>query len=721
MNFTIWFSVFSFSVLTFTSASTDALPTAEDINSLAEAANQVTETFMQESFGFRMQYEFSGRFLTGLDKAKLNNIAKIAGDRLLAIAQNQQKLKQQIEDYQGRDWDIRYGSTGLWRKLFGDLYTTRLSEFEIDFYLALTAQQAERNKILHKILAQIDALEQMHDAAYAQFLKARTLVLLAQTDPNYKPAAEKQFDALMERSDMRKSTAFRVEIERAEFLGLAEPKQLRKIAENIAKGKCADDLELVLSLAALQRRKDPNGFEKTVTLFPRAEGFLGLLILTDLSRQATQGRLDKQAFGQISVFEAEIATKTAWKDKAQDHKMLLEEFSRTEKFQTPLVLYVAAVAFADSSPAKAVSFLTKASKLQHLQRSDRLGIPAGEVAKQAAQLAYNSFAEDLLNCQLATKAFESYLTITQGRTDEELEYRYVTILNMCNLSEKAKMLLQKIADRDSGNWRNRAKLDLIMLAVLEKQHENQARRNKLLKQLSDLIKDCRGQAEENRQLRVEAMTICCQLLLESQNKIAAQKVLNILTDAETAAAPKLNVFKSKALQQLGRLGESADCLIKGMVPGNCEHALQAMRLLSEVTGEIDQLKERAGDFHKLVKDCEKIAQYCYGCAGSYQNGLYLAEVSIFAAGKEKGKLSAVDKMLDSLANYDPNDVNLLRCRARLLTEQSKFDDAAAMWAQIAGSESSSANQRSWKWWRAKFYELDCLAKSPQAEKESRHV
>ncbi|MHC4424076.1 MAG: hypothetical protein ACYSWR_05345, partial [Planctomycetota bacterium] len=533
--------------------------------------------------------------------------------------------------------------------------------------------------------------------------------------------AEKQFDVLMERSDMRQSTAFRVEIERAKFLGLAEPKQLRKMVENIAKSKCADDLELVLSLAALQRREDPNGFEKTVNLFPQTKGFLGLLILSDLSRQLTQGQLDKQAFGQISVFEAELAAKATWKNKARDYKALLEKFSGTEKFQTPLTLYVAAVAFADSSPAKAVGSLTKASKLQQMQRSDRLGIQAGEIAKQAAQLAYNSFVEDLLNCQLATEAFENYLTITQGRIDEELEYRYVTILDNCSLSEKAKTMLQKIANRDAGNWRNRAKLDLIMLAIQEKQHENQARRSELLKQLSSLIKDCTGQAEKGRQLRIEAVTIYCQLLLEAQDRIAAQKVLNILTDAEIVRAPKLNVFKSKALKQLGRLGESADCLIKAMVPGNCEHTLLAMRLLSKVTGEIDQLQQRAGDFHKLVKDCEKIAQYCYGCAGLYQNGLYLAEVSIFAAGKEKGKLSAVDKLLDNLANDDPNDVNLLRCWARLLTEQGKFEDAAAMWAQVAKIRRSalpSANQRSWKWWRAKFYELHCWSKTPQAEKGS---
>lgn len=719
---------FSFPLFAFTPSSANALPTAEDINCPAEAAKQIAETFMRESLNLRMQYEFSGKFLTQRNKANLKKIAERAGDQLQEVAESQQKLKQQIEDYEGRDWDSRYGSTGLWRKLFADLYATRLSKCEIDLYLALTAEQTENNRILHKILAQIDSLGQIHDAAYTQFLRAKTLALLARTDSAYKPLAKKEFDALMERSDMRHSTVFRIEIERIKFLGLTEPDRLGTVAENIAKSRCADDLELVLYLASLQHRYDPKGFEETANLFPQIQDFLGSLVLSDLSNRLEGGQLTEEDLQQAGVFEAELAAQAAWKSNPAAHKTLLENFADMHKFQTPLILYVAAVGLADSSPAKTVELLIKASKLQSAiggQKSDKLGIGAEEIAKQTAQLAYNSFAKDLLNCQLTTEAFENYLTITQGRVDEELEYRYVTILNICSLSEKAKKLLQKIADRPAGKCRNRARLDLVLQAIQEKQHKKQEQRSELLKQLSDLIEDCRGQAEKGGQLRAEAMTIYCQLLLELEDKIAAQKVLNVITKADTIREPNLNVFKSKALRQLGRLGESADCLLFAIDPNRCEHANEAMELLSEIIDKIDYYQAKKGDFPKMVRNCYKLASFCYNCFDGRQNrwaGLLLAEVSVFAAEKEKGKLSIVEELLNNLAgNGRARDVNLLRCRARLLSEQDKFCKAAGLWAQVAKireGESPSANQRSWKWWRAKFYELYCWSKCPQAQKES---
>ena len=66
------------------------------------------------------------------------------------------------------------------------------------------------------------------------------------------------------------------------------------------------------------------------------------------------------------------------------------------------------------------------------------------------------------------------------------------------------------------------------------------------------------------------------------------------------------------------------------------------------------------------------------------------------------------------------DVNFLRCRARLLAEQGKFNKAAKVWAQVAQmrkKDMTPENQRSWKWWRAKFYDLDCWSKSPKTQKQ----
>ena len=703
--------------------STGALPTAEDIDSLAEAANQVTETFMQESFGFRMQYEFSGQFSTECDKAKLKSIAKRAGDQLQEIAQSQRKLKQQIEDYEGRDWDSRYGSTGLWRKLFADLYATRLSRCEVDLYLALTAQQAERDKILHKILAQIDSLEQIHGAAYTQFLRAKTLALLARTDSAYKPLAKKDFDALMERSDMRHSTVFRIEIGRIKLLGLTKPDQLKTMAENITKSRCADDLELVLSLVFLKRRMEPEGLEETVKLFPQAEDSLSSLILSDLSHRFKQGQLAKEDFQQISVFEAELAVQAAWKNNPQEYKALLESLSSGDKFQTPLTLYVTAVAFAGSSPAKTVELLIKASKLQQLQKSDKLGIEADKIAQQAAQIACNLYIRGRRPCQLVTEVFDNYVAIAQGRIDEELEYLYSKVFSDCGSISRSEELLEIIANRPTGGWRNRARLDLIEQAIrnLRKPHRE------LCNQLRDFIIVC-GASNEQQLLR-EATSIYCQVFLESDDESGAEKILDILTKAETADKANLNVFKSKLLWKLERPNESIECMLGVIDPNNYEHGLEAMELMRKVIEKIDQLPGQTTDFLSFIKNCQRIAEYCEqislttrGLIPASTARLYLAEIAVFAANEEQERLLEVNKLLDNLGKEGLSEnVDLLRCRARLLSEQDKFCEAAGLWAQVSKirkSESHSANQRSWKWWRAKFYELHCWAKCPQVKKGS---
>jgi hypothetical protein len=695
-----------------------AIPTAEDINSLAEAARLATEKFARESLEPRLKYELSGKFLNAEDRENLHKLAKTAADHLDEIANAQQKLKQQIEDYEGDDWDIRYGSTGLWRKLSRDVYTTFLAKCEIDLYLAVSAQQPQRNKLLHKILAQIDSLDQTFDTAYAQFLKAKALALLARTDPSFRAQAKEKFDLLRERSDMLHSTALKISIERIKLLGPSGSDELSNLAEAIAQSSYANDTELILSLAFLQRRYNPEALEETARKWPQLEDFLNSLILSELSRDMRQGQLDLQ---KISVFEAELTAQAAWKDDAQRHKPLLDCLANTQEFQTPLMLYVTAIASADSSPPKAVNLLIRASKAQQIHGSDRLETSASEIAEQAAQLAYNLFAQNKGSCQLAIKAFENYCTIAREKIDEELEYLYSIVLNSCRLTEKGRELLEKIAGRPAGKWRNRARLDLILQAIEQKQHENEKRRTELLKQLNDLIADCTKQKQV--QLRTEAIAAYCPLLLESKDRDSAVKVLNILTEAETNFDPNLNVFKSKALQQLGRLDESADCLLRAIDPNSCQCVAEAMQLLAEVIDEIDRFYTQDLSF---MDNCRKLAELCYDCLeGTLKQkaALFLIEISVSAATEASEKLSPSEKLLDALAKEGlTDDIDFIRCRARLSAKQRKFGEAAVYWARVAKmrtNETGSAdNQRTWKWWRAKFYELYCRYRWPQTDKES---
>jgi hypothetical protein len=145
-----------------------------------------------------------------------------------------------------------------------------------------------------------------------------------------------------------------------------------------------------------------------------------------------------------------------------------------------------------------------------------------------------------------------------------------------------------------------------------------------------------------------------------------------------------------------------------------------MELLSKIIDEIDRFQKYDSSF---MENCKKLAQFCYDCLDGWEKQkamLFSIEISTFTQIKDSRKLSAYEKLLDNLAeNGLSNDIDFIRCKARLLAEQNKFGEAAALWAKICEIQKArpaSGNLRSWKWWRAKFYELDCWAKRPQTQK-----
>ena len=729
--------------------SVDTLPTAADIDRLAKAAALTTDTFTQQSFGLRMKYQFNGELLNQHDKENLQELAKTASSRLAEIAETQRRLKQRIEDYAGDDWDAKYGVTGLWRKSAGELYKTIFSKCEIDYYLALTAEQPQRNEVLHKILFQIDSTFSHVLSGDVKLLRIKTLILLAETESKYKIQAKGALNSPDTIRDPAPSTSLRTglreppgmscefyireQIQKIKFTGKTKPNQLNKLADYLFESGCSDDIELVLSLAFLQRRSNqPEALRKTVRRWPRIEDYLGSLVLSDISSRIAQ----QQGLQQISVFEAELAAQAAWRNKARDHQILLERLSGIEKFQTPLILYVAAAVFADTSPTQTTNLLIKASKLQQSQKSDMLNIEPGEIAAQAAQLAYNLFVQNSSHCRTALKAFENYSEIASDKIDEELEYLYTVVLRDCGRGAESKKLLQKIADGPAPIWRSRAKLELIAQQLQQAQYENQSRpapplRAAALEQLNDFILSCPGRDKDSNKLRSRAITIYCRTLLKSRpseglDRLSAQKVLDILDNAEITGGIRSDLFKSKALQQLGRLEESVHYMVSAITPAGEPHPYllqgrgEVTELLSEVVDKIDQWESKAGDFNKMVKDCKALAEFSNASVKSRRTALLLAEISTFAADKEKSKLSEAEALLNSMAQ-NSKDADWLRCRARLLAEQGKFDRAGQLWAQLARirrTEATTPNQRSWKWWRAKFYELYCWSKCPQTEKEN---
>ena len=153
---------------------------------------------------------------------------------------------------------------------------------------------------------------------------------------------------------------------------------------------------------------------------------------------------------------------------------------------------------------------------------------------------------------------------------------------------------------------------------------------------------------------------------------------------------------------------------------DCDYAPEVMHLLTEAVGTMEQFAEDDSGF---VSNCKELARFCFDCLEGnpkQKAALLLVEVSAIQL-PQQSALADFEQLLESLAEDNMRDnVDFIRCSARLAIAQRKFDTAAKLWskiAQITKDDTTAAGTRTWKWWRAKYYELYCWANYDPAKKQ----
>ncbi|MHC4196223.1 MAG: hypothetical protein ACYSQZ_09880 [Planctomycetota bacterium] len=424
------------------------------------------------------------------------------------------------------------------------------------------------------------------------------------------------FNLLAAGADIDDAIRLRASIEKINLIGQADPEQLEALTEKLVKSHCSNDVELILSLAFLKRRQGHTAsLEKTVAFWPQAEGLLSRIVLSDIKYRLAK----KQNLERISVLEAELAAQAVWRDATKDCKVVLDYLSSAEKFQTPLLLYVAAVKSTESSPDKAIRLMIKASRLQQQQKSDRLGIDGKLIAKQAAQLAYNLLLRETFKCSLVLESFDNYIMLAGEEIDEELEYFYVSVLNGCGQPEKGVELLGKIASQLSGKYRHRARFELIMKEIEEGGNHEESM---VFYRLRELILDCSGQDRQSNKLRHEAITVYCGSFLEFNNEQAAQSVLTLLAKAATTRGLNIDFFRAKAFRKLGRLDEAAGHMLSAARIDDGSLAPAVKELLTEVVEQIDRYSDAS--YSRMMQNCRELARFTYDSINDWQSGVLLA-------------------------------------------------------------------------------------------------
>ena len=645
-------------ILLLTTTSFANPPSPESIRQIISASKLEWEKFENETLMLRMQFDLSGRLLNDRDKTFFCGLAANARNHLDQYVNQQQALLEQIDKYEGADWEQKYGSTGLWRHLAAAVEATGLNRDQTDY--------------LHSIICEGS---QPSDLSREQLFKRKL------------------------RSDLGLCDALKVSMEQIKLFGHPEPNDLNNIAKSLYESECKDK-EMLLSLAILQRKFAPDQLRKTLSRSPQTVILLGKLLLAELSSRFSQSPVDVN-FESISPVDAELAATAALQTDLNLYADLITTLAQSDRFQTPAVLYAAAISFQDSRPQKTVELLIKASNLQLQRRNELLTITPEQMAQRAFELGYQEFTENPDDYKPAINAFENYSRIAPDKIDEQTQYLYATLLYNCNKISEAVETFGQLANQSQSLWRDAATLELLKIEL------NETAAPAVITRLHDFILGCTRPEEREIQIRLESMNLYCQFLLDRDTNEATEKVLDILNTALPTPGLPYELYRAQAFQQLGLLEESARFMSKAIDVNNNSIAPQAVSLLSEILNKIELWQQNACDFNEMLENCARLAKYARELINGTQTTLILIEISIL-----QGKTGEID--------FPPADVNWPRPKARLLMAQGDFEQSARLWTKIAEmrrNDLQTPNQKSYGWWQAKFYELDCLSKIPHSDKQ----
>ncbi len=647
----------------------------------ANPMEDIFNPFMRQSRRIRLGLVYAGVFFSEEDRIRLYELAQKASSGLERLYDQQQQQRKRIEEYQGDDWDELYGVTGLWRKIRSDELATLWFKCRADRFLAASSEQKERPRISRDILARCDFLEGKLEQSKLDLLKAGTLALPGTDNLKYKMEAKKLLKSIID-NEQTGQIYFEAGILELSLAEKISKKHFEKILRQIRQSKWKDDPELNLKLGLLGlKAKNPEPLRQAVKRWRQwAEKPAGQILFMEMAYQQQRWELTEEVLREKSNFEIALAAKAVLEAGAAKHKELLEKIYRIEKFQLPAVLYAMGQAYCETKPELAIKYFIRAADKQQKQKDDTLGITPARIALEAAKLGFSLAQKDKKYCGLAEEAVGYYLRTAGEKKDEAIEYSYAKLLTDSGKKNEAKGMLEKIAAK-KGIFSKTAKLDLI-ISRLENRWDNPRARQSIEKGLYELIDESTG--DKDSQIRLEATKIYGQLLAEHADENSAQKAITVLA--------------------------------KVVNDNDCELASQAISALSTVIERIDTHAETADDPESFLKDCKTVADFCLNCTEGdrlAQIELIWAEIAIFSAGMDKDKLNRISNILSKTDGYDDN-IDRLRCHARLLEALGRNAASARLWGQIctARKPTKRTQKRPRQWWRGKYHELSCSSKLP---------
>jgi len=613
-----------FFLFSFLSIANSNLPTADDINAITLKANEIINRFWLDSFELRMHYEFAGKILKENDRLKLSELSENAAHDIDKIIQKQQKLNELIENYEGDDWEKRYGQTDLWRRLDYSYLKAKSDQCLIDSYRTLSTEASQRDEIIKQVILRVKEIK------HSFISKARALALIAVLKPEYKEAALKELGYFIFYSDIYRPIA--AKIEEIKLQNSADPCEIRAQIETIEKYYSGDYKELLIQLIILQRKHDFDSYIKTIGRYPGIKSFFCQLISHSI--------LNDPDF-EIKIKEAEMLAEFSLLTNPQKYQNVLKQLQQNDDFNSSLIDFAAAMAILDLDKPKAVKLMVKASQSHNKKPNPFIKIDAVEIARQAAISGYDLYLKDHNYVEASASAFYNYRKLAGEKIDEDIQWQFV---------------LMHINDFDAATGYS-------MLRDIQKRRGKYSKRATLF--------------------------------------LAAEQV-------------RKGVFKEVKQRQY-LLQQFAELLVSNY---DCFFYREAYGLVEDTLLQIELYTEDAN----MISNCRKIAEFINQCDDQPQTKLLLAETILLCP--ENKQIEQAQNLIRQAEQKDKTEnLQLIRCQARLNQEADRLGKAALLWGKIAASLDKAKDNKTinWLWWRAKYYQFECAYKAGENPEDISHV
>jgi hypothetical protein len=594
-------------------ASAATIPSASDVDKLSlEAANTYSE-FMQASARGRLQLELLGQTIDEATSKKLGEAAAKAVDHLADIAARQDALRGAIEDYQGADWDARYGTTGLWRRLKAEIARSQMLGCQARYWQARVTRGAEATKLLSGAMLETEKLSGEFGSSELRLLQARLLSVGSSEGERQRTMGI--LDDLC--TDEKGTIKVEASLLRYRLNGFHDDAELRRIWEELKSTRDAgEELWMQVGFLGWSHGKQ-TWLEVVVQKWPADKELLAECILAQ-----TEKRVASDGVRWMGPYAAGLAADAA-ADNPDAHRPIIVAMAAAKEYQGANLLYAMGLAVQKDEPLKAAGYLVQASTQMEAGRS-------ADVAHMAASLAYQEFQKDRSCCKEAGVIVANYVKLA-GEPEPAMLYFQYLLAAECGDPNETRHLLEKIAVGKPSQY-------------------------------------------------------------------------------QKAARHTLSVFQAQESLEAGKVVEAAALLSPTIDPNEPADVSLAVDIIAKFLDEWERYQAQDNGAAAMA-DCRMLANRCAGVTNT----------------GDKSRLAPLALELRLLSNTDIDNPTELsgegdaaaRCRARLLMAKGQWQPAGEQWGRICEQliALSTADARTWQWWRAKYYQLYCWSKGKDATKE----